>query len=612
MTAEDRYHQLFEASPGAILTVDREGHIGDCNRAACQLLGRARSELLGTPVLRWVVPSDRPRCKSYFIQALRGGTLEWTIGIARGDGTTRAVSLRATMPVHADGDVPLTVFLQEVALDRPGRPEAAQLQNILENLPGQFVVVIDPAGRIRYASGLARTLWYDDEARLGREFETLLEADGDSQTLLEGMRRETSEGRQWDGLLWFVRADGSSIPVRIFAVPYRDPRKNTIIGTLLVGRDITREHEAEAAVAKAQRHARIGELVVSIGQELRKPISRIDALAVRLRERLGPGEVDPAAPESELSTEIARLDRMVDALLAFARDTGVERSSVDVVALLSEIVAEQRYGIGEDRIRIIATIPPDLPRVVLDAGQVRQALRAVLTNAREALAGRPGGQIRVDATATPVGIVIRIADNGPPIRAEWLEQAFEPFFTTKLNHLGLGLAIARGIIAAHDGRIWAERDGDGWTCVTIELPLEPPASTIAFRPIPLVLCRARSVLVVDDDASVRSVTRKFLEKVGYKVLEAWSGRSALAQITSGQPPELVITDLKMKDGTGYWFLEQLARDFPNLLRHTVIMTGDSSHAAVEKLARETGCPVVRKPFELNHLLEALDEAALRS
>ena len=117
--------------------------------------------------------------------------------------------------------------------------------------------------------------------------------------------------------------------------------------------------------------------------------------------------------------------------------------------------------------------------------------------------------------------------------------------------------------------------------------------------------------MVDDEDTIRSGIRKFLEKVGYEVREAWSGRSALAQITTGQPPELVLTDLKMSDGSGYWFLDQLSRDFPNLLERTLILTGDTEHAEVSRLARRTGCPILRKPLELPNLLETLDQVVQR-
>src|SRR5690606_1302333 len=99
-------------------------------------------------------------------------------------------------------------------------------------------------------------------------------------------------------------------------------------------------------------------------------------------------------------------------------------------------------------------------------------------------------------------------------------------------------------------------------------------------------------------------------RVGYRVSEGWSGRSALAQITSGTPPELVITGLRMQDGSGHWLLEQLARDFPSILRRTVIVTADPWQPAASELAARSGCPVLREPVDFQLLLETLDEVSL--
>ena len=100
--------------------------------------------------------------------------------------------------------------------------------------------------------------------------------------------------------------------------------------------------------------------------------------------------------------------------------------------------------------------------------------------------------------------------------------------------------------------------------------------------------------------------RKFLEQVGYEVSEAWSGRSAMAQITDVRPPEILITDLKMLDGSGYWLLDQIEEYYPSLLRRTVIVTGDTRREEALDVSLRTGCPLLAKPFDLPVLLELLE------
>lgn len=599
---------LFRVTPTAILLVDREGRVLEVNTSAAGLLGRPRSQLSGIPILRWIDEEDRLRSRNHFAQALRGRTVEWPARVVRSNGSLRGVLLRVLPLERESKESQLVVFMQETEVEGDDRWAALQVRNLVEKVPGQFVALLDMGGRIRYSGGLARTLWHPDEIQVGRELEELLSVEEENPARYTALRRETSSGKPWDGVLWFSRADGASIPVQIYAVPYRGSRTNAITGTLFVGRDASLEYERRETFERAKRFSAIGELVVSIAHELGKPLARLGTLSTQLRQAAS----DPAGPESKLGAEVARVEHLLSTLLTFSRDIETDRQRSSVERIVEEAVAEQRYLLAEAGIALSTAIEADLPELTLDPRHMVLALRSVLENAREALGNHPGGRILVEAVGTTNGVMIRVRDNSPAGSVEWTEHGFDPFFTTKSEHLGLGLPLARGIISEHGGQIWASRGADGWTTVSIELPQEPPGSTIVFRSVPLSLGRSRPVLVVDNDPAVRSVLRKLLERVGYRVMEAWSGRSALAQITAGAPPELVVTGLRMHDGSGQWFLDQLAEDFPEISRRTVIVTADPSQSAVGQLAEKTGCPVLRKPVDMQLLLETLDELSLRS
>lgn len=599
--------RLFRAAPSAILVVSRDGLIEESNPAASALLGSPMATLTGSPILKWIEGEHRERSKQHFARALRGLTVEWPARVVRGTGSIRSVIFKVLPLAPDEEDERLAVFIQESDLDGEDQEEAFQIRKLMENLPGQFVAILDPDGRIRYSGGMARTLWYEDEGWIGREFSTLLSDRKENGVRFETFLTETTNGRRWEGVLWLNRADGSSVPIQVYGVPFRGRRTNSVLGALFVGRDASLEQEGREGYERAKRLSSIGELVVSIAHELEKPVSRLDTLATQLRQ----SALDPMGPESKLGEEIARLDRLLSGLRTFARDPVLARLPVTVDRLVEEAVDEQKYLLAEEGIEASVSITPGLPAIFLDARQIVHVLRALLENAREAVAGREGGVIVVTAGSTPTGILVRVKDNALPSGVDWIEEGFKPFFTTKADHMGLGLSIARGIVEEHGGRLWASRTGDGWTTLSVELPAEPPPSTIVFRPVPLLLGRSRSVLIVDDDPAIRALLRKFLERVGYRVSEGWSGRSALAQITSGTPPELVITGLRMQDGSGHWLLEQLARDFPSILRRTVIVTADPWQPAASELAARSGCPVLRKPVDFQLLLETLDEVSLR-
>jgi CheY-like chemotaxis protein len=114
-----------------------------------------------------------------------------------------------------------------------------------------------------------------------------------------------------------------------------------------------------------------------------------------------------------------------------------------------------------------------------------------------------------------------------------------------------------------------------------------------------------TVLVIDDDEALRTAIRRSLEAGGYRVLEATSGRQALVQLREGRAVDLVVTDLKMEDGSGGWLLAQLAYEHPELLGCTVVMAGDAEGAGAAHVASRWRCPVLGKPFSREQLVGAL-------
>lgn len=598
---------LFRHAPMAVLVLNRDGQIVDANAEALKHLAERRADLVGSPILGVILPEDRDRAKEHFLEALAGRERDWTARVRRGDGAHRVLAFRAVPFEDEHGAIHgLVLFGRDMTESRGGRPETLQLQTLLENLPGQFALTLDPSGRVRYSSGLSRTHYRDDTDSVGLRYTELLDDGDENQARAAAMVEALLEGDDWAGTHWHRRKDDTVFPVRVFASPYKDPRTGRILGGIVACRDVAVEYDLRHRTERAERLAAMGNMTAGVAEHLARAADRLESA---LEGFLAQANGDGLAVQRELSGIRAYLDSM----RAYAGDVALERRELRIDRVVDQVLDQL-----EERIEALGVVvdregPAELRPAYVDVNHTLSAVEAVLGNALDALETVSGRtrRIRVHLQEAPDGVLLRIGDNGPGIPGEWQDRVFEPFYSTRPGRAGLGLTRVRELLKACGGRIWVEPEVDGWTTLAMEFPFQAPDAAFPFRPVPLTLNRKKSILIVDDEDAVRSGIRRFLEKVGYDVREAWSGRSALAQITTGQPPELVLTDLKMSDGSGYWFLDQLSRDFPNLLERTLILTGDTEHAEVSRLARRTGCPILRKPLELPNLLETLDRVAHR-
>lgn len=603
---QEIHDTLFRNAPSAVLVLGREGHVVSMNGEARRTLAMEPERVVGRPILATVAPADRDRVKALFLRVLRGQTREWTARFKRGDGVTRVQWVRA-VPLPRDGGVGgILLFARDITESRAGRPETVQLQTLLENLPGQFVAVLDGTGRIRYSSGLSRTHYLADVTTVGSPFEDLLLSSEHNADLLAAMLEAVAGGEHWAGTQWHRRVDGTTFPARTFASPYVDPRHGRILGVLVSGRDAGTEEDWRARAHANRRLAGIGEAVAEIASRFESGLTEV----AEGLERLGEGR--DGTDVGSIAAAVALLQTYARSLGSFSGDVSLRPEAVSLTESAARALERFRPWIASLGVQLDVESVDDLPAVEADPDHVVGALEALVENALEALAPVEPRRLRVGFAHEGGVVHVVIADSGVGIDPEDVHRIFAPLHSTKPGRAGLGLTRVKGIAEALGGRVHIESDPEGWTVATLELPVEAPGSRMRFRPAPLQLTRTRTVLVVDDEERVRSGVRRFLEKVGFEVREAWSGRSALAQITVSRPPELVVTDLRMADGSGYWFLEQLSRDFPELLRRTVIITGDASGDEEAAVVERTGCPAITKPVEMPHLLELLDEIALRN
>ncbi len=335
------------------------------------------------------------------------------------------------------------------------------------------VVALDPDLTIRTANRAAAAILGEEvDASVGRGFVGLGASDGLLRQFSEACRSRIAAGEtEWREQLTLQA--GTARRVIMCACTPLPGEGDAPGGHVLVFDDIT-------AMLRAQREAAWGEVARRLAHEIKNPLTPIRLSAERMRHRLMPslGEKDAKLLDRGTETivqQVEAMKEMVNAFSEYARAPRVEMTELDLNQLVTELTDLYRAQLAGSSVTLQVRLDTTLAGVVADRGRLRQLLHNLLTNAVEALEGRPGGAILVATQLAREGdqqvAELVVEDNGPGFQRDLIGQIFDPYVTTKARGTGLGLAIVRRIVEEHGGRVDADNGPAGGARVRVELPL---------------------------------------------------------------------------------------------------------------------------------------------
>jgi CheY-like chemotaxis protein len=323
----------------------------------------------------------------------------------------------------------------------------------------------------------------------------------------------------------------------------------------------------------------------------------------------------------EVLAAAERAATLTKQLLLFSRKQAVEVKPVDVKGIISGIQKMLSRVIGED-IDLQIHFADGHLTVMADTGQIEQVLMNLATNARD---GMPKGGCLMITTETGqmdeayvashgyghpgAYAVITVSDTGKGMDAEMQTKIFEPFFTTKgiSEGTGLGLAISYGIIKQHDGYIKCYSELDKGTVFKIYLPLikDAAASVIQVEVPGAIQGGTETILVAEDDPTLRKMTRVVMESFGYSVIMAVDGEDAVVKFMENRDTiRLVILDLIMPKKSGKEAYEAIKKANPGI--RTIFLSGYTMET-IDRMEIEEGMELIHKPFVPKDLLRKVRE-----
>jgi signal transduction histidine kinase len=363
----------------------------------------------------------------------------------------------------------------------------------------------------------------------------------------------------------------------------------------------------EERLRQAQKLESLGTLAGGIAHDFNNLLTVILANASLAQRDLPEGS---AARSPLLAvTEAARFAaRLTDQLLAYSGGASAALEPLDVNAHIREIEGLLRSLLPEN-VSLELRLEPGLPRVAADASQVQQLVMNLVRNAAEAIGEKPGrilvetGGERVDeetaatvvsGTAIEPGsaVCLAVRDTGCGMAAETAEHVFDPFFTTKITGRGLGLAACHGIVRSHHGALRLETGPGEGTTFLAYFPIDSTQGKRAALPEG----GDAQVLVVDDDEALREAARRCLERAGYRVREASSGRAAVALLAADPAAiDLVLLDLTMPDLGGEQTFLALREIQPKL--RVLLSSGYDPGEVARRFAVEGVRGFLAKPYD---------------
>ena len=389
-------------------------------------------------------------------------------------------------------------------------------------------------------------------------------------------------------------------------------------------KDRRRHDKSQERLAQAQRLESLGQLAGGVAHDFNNLLAVILNYAEFAAEELAAatesdwaGRCESAHDDLEqISRAGERAASLTRQLLAFARREVVQPQVLDLDTVVSAVEEMLRRTLGE-HVELAISLAGGLHPVLADPGRLEQVLVNLAVNARDAMPG--GGTLTIDTSnitvdaesiaggsESPLGqqVRLRVSDTGTGMPPEVVAHAFEPFFTTKADDggTGLGLATVYGILTQADGHIRIYSEPGGGTTFSITLPAtalaaSPAASEVTYQRTP----SGETVLVVEDEAALREVTRRILARNGYQVITAASGPEAL-EIARNYPGEihLLVTDVVMPHMLGKEVAEQILLIKPGT--EVLYMSGYARPVLASQGRLEPGVALVEKPFSEADLL----------
>jgi signal transduction histidine kinase len=387
--------------------------------------------------------------------------------------------------------------------------------------------------------------------------------------------------------------------------------------------EITERQAAEDALRQSQKMEAVGQLAGGIAHDFNKVLTGILGSLELMQRRLGQGRLHDAARFATIATASAnRAAALTHRLLAFARRDPLDVQVVEVGGVVTSVEDLLRRTIPETI--ALALDLSDAPcRVQCDPNQLESAILNLAINARDAMpdGGRmviSTGVTSIDASAgEPWGVAVgryvcvSVCDSGCGMSPEVIGHICEPFFTTKPVGVGTGLGfpMVHGFARQAGGGVTIDSEPGAGTTVTIILPLhlgemEKAAVELARRPGGRG-GEGRTVLVVEDDQSVRALVMELLQDEGYRGMSATDGVAGLAILASGIRVDLLITDIGLPGMNGRQLAEAARASRPDL--KILFMTAHAPDAAAGPAPSDEPASLIGKPFTLDGLLERIQD-----
>ncbi|MGI8989029.1 MAG: response regulator [Bryobacteraceae bacterium] len=471
---------------------------------------------------------------------------------------------------------------------------------LVEGMEGSALLTVDVAGRIAsWNSGAERLLGYTEAEILGRKYSRIFTPEDVRKGVpRKEMQRAATEGRA-EGEHWLLRKDGSRFLASgiLSAVGPEDARE---FGNVV--HDITERRKTEEAVRQAQKLESLGVLAGGIAHDFNNLLTGILGNASLILD--DSSDLDPNRTKLETIVDASkRAADLTSQLLAYAGMGRFVIRKFDLSGLISDMMPLIQTSIPR-MVDLQLTLAPDLPWIEADASQIQQIVMNLVINAAESI-GPEGGTVLVSTGVADIGVYMEVRDSGSGMDEATKGKIFDPFFTTKFAGRGLGLAAVSGIVRGHKGSMQVESfPGDG-TSFKILLPAIEGKFSRKREVSPLASLRGTgTILVVDDEAGIRQVSKGMLERLGYTVLVAENGLEGVTvfEQRSGDVAA-VLLDMAMPVMGGEEALRRMKAIRPDV--PVLVSSGHSEIFARERFGNDGVAGFLQKPYTIAQLGEKI-------